>query len=555
MGESNNSLCVIPLGGLGEIGKNLMVIRYQEEIIIIDAGLSFPEDELLGIDIVIPDVTYLLENKKKIKGIVLTHGHDDHIGALPYLLKELPVPVYGTQFTIGLVKSKLQEHEGIGPIQLYSIKPRETIKLGLFKITFFRVNHSISDAVGLAIQTPLGTVVHTGDFKIDQTPVDGQLTDFHMLTKLGESGTLLLMSDSTNAEGSGYALSEKVASHTYDRTFRLAKERIVVASFSSNIYRIQQIIEIAHQHKRKVAIVGKNINNLVSVAIDLGYLKIPSTTLLEIEVVLSLPRNQQVIITSSFQEQEISNLVKMLSLDNHKLDFVAGDTVIVSANPVPGNEKVVARAVDFLFKRGANVIYENFEGVHVSGHAKQEELKLMINLVKPKYFLPIHGEYRMLVRHARLAQELGITKENVFVIENGQTLEITSKSAQINGKVSAGKVLVDGLGVGDVGSIVLRDRKQLSQDGIVIVVVTLNKESGSVVAGPDVISRGFVYVRESEELIEEVKGKVRSSLEKCEERGVSEWSVIKSSIKDLLGRFLFEKTRRRPMILPIIMEV
>ncbi|MEW6661178.1 MAG: ribonuclease J [Bacillota bacterium] len=555
MGENNNKLCVIPLGGLGEIGKNLMVIKYREEIVVIDAGLSFPEDELLGIDIVIPDVTYLLENKQKIKGILLTHGHDDHIGALPYLLKELPVPVYGTQFTLGLVKSKLQEHGDIGPVQLNCVKPRDSIKLGAFKITFFRVNHSIADAVGLAIQTPLGTVVHTGDFKIDQTPVDGQLTDFHMLTKLGENGTLLLMSDSTNVEGSGYTLSERVVSQTYDRSFRLAKERVVVACFSSNIHRIQQIIETAHHHKRKVAIIGKHINRMVSVALDLGYLRVPADTLQEADTVLSLRRNQQVIITTGFQGEEISSLIKMAMSDNHKLDILPGDTVIVSAVPIPGNEKAVARAVDYIFKQGANVIYENFQGVHVSGHGKQEELKLMINLVKPKYFLPIHGEYRMLVRHARLAEELGIPEENVFVIENGQTLEITPKSAQINGKVSAGKVLVDGLGVGDVGNIVLRDRKQLSQDGIVIVVVTLNKETGHVVAGPDVVSRGFVYVRESEELMEEVKEKVRSALEKCEERGVTEWSVIKSSIKDLLGRFLYEKTRRRPMILPIIMEV
>ncbi|MBS3975127.1 MAG: ribonuclease J [Syntrophomonadaceae bacterium] len=555
MGENNNKLSVIPLGGLGEIGKNLMVVKYREEIIIIDAGLSFPEDELLGIDIVIPDVTYLLDNKQKIKGIVLTHGHDDHIGALPYLLKDLQVPIYGTQFTIGLVKSKLAEHGDIGPVQLFCVKPRDSIRIGVFKITFFRVNHSIADAVGLAIQTPLGTIVHTGDFKIDQTPVDGQLTDFYTLTKIGENGTLLLMSDSTNAEGSGYTLSEQVVSHTYNRTFRLAKERIVIACFSSNIHRIQQIIDAAFHHQRKVAIVSKHINKMVSVALELGYLKIPADTLQETEKVLSLGRNQQVIITAGFQGEEVSNLGKVMAPENNKMGISQNDTVIISAVPVPWNEKAVARSVDYIFKQGANVVYENFQGIHVSGHGKQEELKLMINLLKPKYFLPIHGEYRMLVRHARLAEELGIPKENVFLIENGQTLEINSKSAQINGKVSAGKVLVDGLGVGDVGNIVLRDRKQLSQDGIVIVIVTLNKETGSVMVGPDVVSRGFVYVRESEELMVEVKEKVRSVLDKCLERGVTEWSVIKSNIKDLLGRFLYEKTRRRPMILPIIMEV
>jgi len=555
MGENNNKLSIIPLGGLGEIGKNLMVIKYREDIVVIDAGLSFPEDELLGIDIVIPDFTYLMEKKHKIKGIVLTHGHDDHIGALPYLLKELPVPVYGTQFTIGLVKSKLQEHGDIGPVQLFCVKPRDVIKLGIFKITFFRVNHSIADAVGLAIQTPLGTIVHTGDFKIDQSPVDGQLTDFHMLTKLGETGTLILMSDSTNAEGSGFALSERVVGQMYDRTFRLAKERIFMVCFSSNIYRLQQIIETAHHHKRKVAIIDKNMSKMISVALELGYLRIPDNTLLEADAVFSLRRNQQVIITTGFQGEEISSISKVAVPETHRLDISPGDTAIISAVPIPGNEKAVARAIDYIFKRGAHVIHENFQGMPVSGHAKQEELKLMINLLSPKYFLPIHGEFRMLVRHARLAEELGVPKENVFVIENGQTLEISSNSAQINGKVCAGKVLVDGLGVGDVGNIVLRDRKLLSQDGIVIVVITFNKENGSVVAGPDLVSRGFVYVRESEELLEEVKEKVRSVLEKCEERGVTEWSVIKSSIKDLLGRFLYEKTRRRPMILTVIMEV
>ncbi|HHW06240.1 MAG TPA: ribonuclease J [Clostridia bacterium] len=555
MAESEQKVSIIPLGGLGEIGKNMTVVRYQNAMIVIDCGLSFPEDEMLGIDMVIPDITYLLENRKMIKAILLTHGHEDHIGALPYVLRELNVPVYGTKLTLALVQGKLKEYGLLGSVKLQQVKPRDQIRIGPFHVEFIKVSHSIPDSVGLAIHTPVGTIVHTGDFKFDQTPVDGEVTDFAKFAMLGEKGVLVLLSDSTNVERPGYTLSEKSVGTTLIDIFHQSRERIIVASFASNIHRLQQIISTAHQFGRKVAVAGRSMINVINIASENGYLDIPKDTLIDLDEVGNLPKEKTVILTTGSQGEPMSALTRMAMSDHRRVEIMNGDTVVISATPIPGNEKMVARTVDNLFKQGADVIHERVSGIHVSGHASQEELKMMINLVKPKFFVPVHGEYRMLVKHARLARELGIPEENIFVAENGHVLEFTREKGTVAGRVTAGQILVDGLGVGDVGNIVLRDRKQLSQDGILIVVVTLSKDSGTVVAGPDIVSRGFVYVRESEELLEEAKEKVRGALDKCREKRITEWSAIKSNVRDTLGKFLYDKTRRRPMILPIIMEV
>lgn len=555
MAESEQKVSIIPLGGLGEIGKNMTIIRYNNSMIVIDCGLSFPEDEMLGIDMVIPDITYLLENKKMIKAILLTHGHEDHIGALPYVLRELNVPVYGTRLTLALLQGKLKEYNLLGSVKLHQVKPRDHIRIGPFQVDFIKVSHSIPDSVALAIHTPVGTIVHTGDFKFDQTPVDGEVTDFAKFALLGEKGVLVLLSDSTNVERPGYTLSEKSVGSSLTDIFHQSKDRIIVASFASNVHRLQQIISTAHQFGRKVAVVGRSMVNVIAIASENGYLDIPKDTLVDLDEVVNLPKEKTVILTTGSQGEPMSALTRMAMSDHRRVEIMSGDTVVISATPIPGNEKMVARTVDNLFKQGADVIHERVSGIHVSGHASQEELKMMINLVKPKFFVPVHGEYRMLVKHARLARELGIPEENIFVAENGHVLEFTLDKGAITGKVTAGQILVDGLGVGDVGNIVLRDRRQLSQDGILIVVVTLSKDSGSVVAGPDIVSRGFVYVRESEELLEEAKERVKSALDKCQEKKITEWSAIKSNVRDTLGKFLYERTRRRPMILPIIMEV
>lgn len=548
-------LFIIPLGGLGEIGKNMMAIRYGDDILIIDCGLMFPEEELLGIDIVIPDMTYVYENKERVRGIVLTHGHEDHIGALPYLLREINVPVYGTKLTLGIVEAKFRDNEFNYPVSLRPVRPRDIVRIGVFDVEFIRVSHSIPDAVAIALHTPLGTILHTGDFKIDHTPVDGQITDFHRLAQLGEKGVLVLLSDSTNVERPGYTLSERVVGATFDETFRQAKERIIIATFASNVHRLQQAIATAYKYNRKVAVVGRSMVNVVNIAYELGYLDIPPGVMVDLEEANRLPRNQVVLLTTGSQGEPMSALTRMALTEHKQVEIVPGDIVIISASPVPGNEKLVARIIDHLFKRGANVIYDPVSGIHVSGHPSQEELKLMLNLVRPRFFVPIHGEYRMLIKHASLAQELGIPPANIFVAENGQILEVTRNAARFAGRVTAGRVLVDGLGVGDVGNIVLRDRKQLAQDGILIVVIAMHQESGQVVAGPDIVSRGFVYVREAEELMEEAKARVREALDFCVERGTSEWASIKAQVRDTLSKFLYERTRRRPMILPIIMEV
>ena len=509
---------------------------------------------MLGIDLVIPDISYLIENQDKLKGIFLTHGHEDHIGALPYVMKQIDCPVYGTALTLGILEGRLKEN-GVSSENCRIIKPGDKITAGAFKLDFIRVNHSIPDAIAIAINTPIGTIIHTGDFKIDHTPVDGQVTEFNKFAEYGDRGVLALLADSTNAERPGFTPSEKMVGKTFDDEFRYAKNRIIVATFSSNVHRIQQVIDAALKYDRKVAVIGRSMVNVVNIAKELGYLKAPEGEIIDIDETHNYTPDKIVIITTGSQGEPMSALTRMAMNDHKKVDIMPGDTVIISATPIPGNEKLVSRTIDHLYKLGADVIYEKSNGVHVSGHASQEEIKLMHNLVRPKFFVPVHGEFRHLIKHANLAQSLGMPKENIVIAENGSVIELTKNSIGINGKVPAGKVLVDGLGVGDVGNIVLRDRRQLSQDGIMIVVVTIDKENCHVVSGPDIVSRGFVYVREAEGLMDEAKDKVQLALEKCEENGVSEWSAIKSTVRDSLGRFLYERTRRRPMILPIIMEI
>lgn len=555
MAKAQQKLQIIPLGGLGEIGKNMTVVRYGDEMIVIDAGLMFPDDDMLGIDLVIPDISYLVENKDMVKAIVLTHGHEDHIGALPYVMKQLTdVPVYGTQLTLGILEGRLREN-GVSSNNLVTVQAGDTIRVACFQIGFIRVSHSIADSVGLAIKTPVGTVVHTGDFKFDQTPVDGKVMDFQKFAEVSEEGVLVLMADSTNAERPGFTMSERSVGQAFDASFRSAKGRIIIATFSSNVHRIQQVIESACKYNRKVAVLGRSMVNVVNISLELGYLDIPEGVLIDIDEIRNYPASQVVIVTTGSQGEPMSALTRMAKSDHRKVDIAPDDTIIISATPIPGNEKLVSQTIDCLLKLGANVIYERTSGIHVSGHASQEELKMMHNLIRPKFFIPVHGEYRHLVKHAKIAQELGMPKENVFIAENGNVLEFTQEKGAIVGKVTAGKILVDGLGVGDVGNIVLRDRRQLSQDGILIIVLTMDKASGTIVAGPDIVSRGFVYVRESEALMDEAREKVKQALDKCEENHISEWSAIKSNVRDALGRYLYERTKRRPMILPIIMEI
>ena len=554
LGKIQNKVQIIPLGGLGEIGKNMTVFRYGDDIILIDAGLMFPEDDMLGIDLVIPDITYLIDNKDKVKAIFLTHGHEDHIGALPYVMKQLEVPVYGTALTLGILQGRLREN-GVSDENLVTIKPGDKIGAGAFNLEFIRVNHSIPDAVSIVIKTPIGTIIHTGDFKFDQTPVDAQVTQFNKFAEFGDAGVLALLADSTNAERPGFTQSEKMVGQTFDDEFRYARNRIIVATFSSNVHRIQQVVDSAVKYKRKVAVIGRSMINVVNIAMELGYLNIPEGVLIDIDETNNYTADQIVIITTGSQGEPMSALTRMAMNDHKKVGIMPGDTVIISATPIPGNEKLVSRTINHLYKLGAEVIYEKSNGVHVSGHASQEEIKLMHNLVRPKYFIPVHGEYRHLIKHANIAKDLGMPKENIVIAENGSVIELSKEGINVAGKIQSGKVLVDGLGVGDVGNIVLRDRRLLSQDGIMIVVVTIDHENYPVVSGPAIVSRGFVYVREAEDLREEAREKVLSALDRCEANGVTEWSMIKSAIRDSLGRFLYERTRRRPMILPIIMEI
>lgn len=554
MAKQVNKVQIIPLGGLGEIGKNMTAFRYADDIILIDAGLMFPEDEMLGIDLVIPDFQYLIDNKEKVRGIFITHGHEDHIGALPFVMKQIDCPVYGTPLTLGIVRSHLEEH-GVSEENLITIKPGDIINTGSFRMDFMRVNHSIPDAVAIAVNTPIGTIIHTGDFKIDHTPVDGQVTDFSKFADYGDKGVLCLMADSTNADKPGFTPSEKEVGKTFEDEFRYAKNRIIVATFSSNVHRIQQVINTAIKYGRKIAVLGRSMVNVVNIALELGYLQCPEGAIIDIDDTKNYTADQIVIITTGSQGEPMSALTRMSTSDHRKVDIRPGDTVIISATPIPGNEKLVSKTIDNLIKLGADVIYEKSNGVHVSGHASQEEMKLMQNLVRPKYFIPVHGEFRHLVKHAKLAESMGVPKENIVIGENGSIIELTKEDIRIAGKVQSGRVLIDGLGVGDVGNIVLRDRRQLSQDGIMIVVVTVDSVDCHVIAGPDIVSRGFVYVREAEDLMDEAKEKVQAALDKCEEQEITDWATMKGMVRDSLSKFLYEKTRRRPMILPIIMEV
>lgn len=552
--EKKHKLKVIPLGGLGEIGKNMTVIEYGGNIIVIDCGMSFPEDEMLGIDIVIPDITYLIKNKEKIKGICLTHGHEDHIGSLPYLLKKINVPIYGTRLTLGLLENKLLEHK-IEEAQLNVVEPGSTINLGCFKVSFIRNNHSIPDAVSFAIDTPIGMVVHTGDFKIDYTPINEEVIDLGKFAELGRKGVLLAMSDSTNVERAGFTESEKTIGLKFMEVFKNCESRIIVASFASNVHRLQQIINAAVANNRKVAISGKSMVNAVKVSQELGYLNVPDGTLVHINELKSLKDSDVVIITTGSQGEPMSALTRMANNDHKKVQIKAGDLVIISANPIPGNEKTVSRVINMLYEKGADVLYDALTQVHVSGHARREELKLMLTLLRPKFFIPVHGEYRHLMQHAKLAHELGLSEDRTVIGKNGDVIELTSKSIAINGAVQSGNILVDGLGVGDVGNIVLRDRKLLSENGLIIVVLATEKGTGKILAGPEIVSRGFIYVRENIDLIEESKTVIRKALTKCQDANVKEWNNIKMMIKDALSSFIYEKIRRSPMILPIIVEV
>ncbi len=551
--NKQDRVLLIPLGGLGEIGKNMMAVEYNREIIVIDAGLMFPDEDMLGIDLVIPDIAYLLENRDRVRGIVLTHGHEDHIGALPYILKQLNVSVYGTKLTLGLAKGKFEEHNMVRDVRTICVKAGDEVKIGGFAVEFIHVNHSIADVVALAIHTPVGVILHTADFKFDHTPVDGKVTDFRKLAELGDKGVLVLLSDSTNVERDGYTPSERELSKNFNELFVQAAGRILVATFASNIHRIQQIMDTAFNHDRKIALVGRSMVNVVSIAIELGYLKVPEGLIVDIDDLDCYPVNRIAMITTGTQGEPMSALTRMATSDHRKINIIPGDTVLISASTIPGNEKLVARTINQLFKQGATVIYESDSGIHVSGHASQEEQKLMLNLVKPRFFLPVHGEYRHLVQHAHLAVAVGIDSENVLIAENGDVVEVTGERIRVASKVASGRIFVDGLGVGDVGNIVLRDRKQLSQDGILIVVVTIEKETGKIMAGPDIVSRGFVYVRESEELIEEAKEKVKTAIESCSQN--SDWATMKNQIREVLSKHLYGRMKRRPMILPIIMEI
>ncbi|MBE7048076.1 MAG: ribonuclease J [Ruminococcaceae bacterium] len=551
----NQKLKIIPLGGLNEIGKNLTVFEFGNDIVVLDCGMAFPDDDMPGIDIVIPDITYLEKNRDKIRGIVLTHGHEDHIGGIPYFLKKINVPIYGTRLTLGLVECKLKEHRLLSKTKLMRVKAGDTVKLGSFRVEFIHTNHSIADAVAIALHTPVGVVLHSGDFKIDTTPIEGGMLDVARFGELGRKGVLALLSDSTNVERPGFTMSESTVGDTFDELFRNCNRRILVATFASNIHRVQQIINAAYQYGRKVAVSGRSMENVVEVAMNLGYMTVPEGVLISIDDINKYRPNQLCIITTGSQGEAMSALSRMAFSDHKKVEIVRGDMVIISASPIPGNERSISNVINELFKKGAEVIYKSLENVHVSGHACQEELKLLISLVKPKYFLPVHGEYRHLMLHAALAERAGINPKNIMLPEIGRVVEIGPNSIRQSGTVPSGVVLVDGIGVGDVGNIVLRDRKHLAEDGIIVVVVTIAKRTGEILAGPDVLSRGFVYVRESEDLMEEAKLVAHAALDKCADKKVTDWGGIKSCLKSSMSDYMYAKTKRKPMVLPIIMEV
>ncbi len=554
--SKKEKLKIIPLGGLDEIGKNVTVIEYGEEILVIDCGLAFPSESMLGIDLVIPDTSYIARNRDKVRGLVLTHGHEDHIGGVPYAFKTFNAPIYGSRMTLGLVEHKLREHGMASEVKLCTVKPGTVKKIGQhFKVEFINVNHSIAGALALAIHTPVGVLVHTGDFKIDCTPINGEMINLTRFGELGKAGVLALFSDSTNVERAGYTMSERTVGERFDEIFENSSDkRIIVASFASNVHRIQQIINSAARKKRKVAVLGRSMLTMCEVAIELGYLHVPRGTLIAIEDINRFKPQQLVIVTTGSQGEPMSALTRMAFSDHKSVEIGQGDLVILSANPIPGNEKAVSSVINELFKKGAEVIYESLAEVHVSGHACSEELKLMLGLVKPKYFIPVHGEHRHLVRHARLGELMGVAPENIFIMGLGEVLEMTEEGAAVSGNVTAGQVLVDGSGVGDVGNIVLRDRKHLGEEGLIVAVVTLSEEK-EILAGPDIISRGFVYMRESEDLIEEMKDVVTDAVLSAKSHGNGDWNGIKTSIRNMLGEYIFDKTKRKPVILPVITEV
>ncbi|MBL7125299.1 MAG: ribonuclease J [Dehalococcoidales bacterium] len=547
-------LKIIPLGGLSEIGKNMMAMEYQDDIIVIDAGLMFPGEEMLGIDLVIPDISYLLERRERIRGIVITHGHEDHVGALPYLLPQLDVPVYSTKLTQGLISVKLKERKALSGAKLKVVPFGSQVTLGSFKVEFFPVCHSIPDAAGLIIYTPIGTIVHSGDFKLDYTPVDGKPTDLSRLAQLGAQGVLLLLADSTYAELPGYTPSERVVGETLDHIMAEAPGRVIVTTFSSLVSRIQQVIDAAAKHQRRVFVVGRSMTDIVRMALEWGYLKAPDGIIARLDELKGMPHNRVVFVTTGSQGEPTSALVRIANRDHRQVHIIRGDTVVLSATPIPGNESLINRTVDNLFKQGAQVLYDKVAQVHVHGHGSQEELKLLLNLVKPRFFVPIHGEYRHLSLHAKLAQSVGILKENIFVLEDGDILELNPQAGKVTGKVSAGNVYVDGLSVGDIGSVVLRNRRMLSRDGIVVVIIAINRQTGKLVGRPDIVSRGFVDTRESKDMIEESRDLVARTLDHSGTRP-AEWGFVYTKIRDILNRFYYEQTKRRPMILPVMVKV
>ena len=549
-------LKIIPLGGLHEVGKNITVFEYDDEIIVVDCGLSFPEDDMLGVDLVIPDITYLKRNEEKIKGLIITHGHEDHIGSVPYLLKQIDIPVYAPKLAMGLIRNKLEEHRILRSSTLIEVTQGQKIKFGkYFEVEFIRSTHSIPDSVMLAIKTPVGTILHTGDFKVDYTPIDGKIMDLGRIAELGNEGILALMSDSTNAERKGFTMSESSIGPVFDELFDGCTKRIVVATFASNVHRVQQIVSSAVKYHRKIAICGRSMINMITTAKELGYIDCPDDIFIDIDTMSTYNDEQLVIITTGSQGETMSALTRMAAGDHRKVKITPNDLVIISANPIPGNEKSVSKVIDDLMQIGAEVVYSALADVHVSGHACQEEQKLIFALSKPKFFIPVHGEYRQLKAHGETAQMMGIPAKNIVMMENGRIVELDENDIKLGGMVPNGRVLVDGLGVGDVGNIVLRDRQHLSQDGLIVIVLTMDSSTGEVVAGPDVISRGFVYVRESENLMDDVKNVVRHEIGKCEEKGIRDWSTIKSTVRENLRDYIFSKTKRNPMIIPIIMEV
>jgi len=551
--EKTAKLKIIPLGGLEQIGMNITAFEYEDSIIVVDCGLSFPEDDMYGIDLVIPDVTYLKDNIDRVKGFFITHGHEDHIGAIPYVLKEVNVPIYATRLTNGIIEHKLKEHNLLTKVKRKVVKYGQHINLGCFRVEFIRTNHSIQDAAALAIYSPAGTVIHTGDFKVDYTPVFGDAIDLQRLGEIGKKGVLALMCDSTNAERPGFTMSEKTVGRRFDEIFADHKNsRIIIATFASNVDRVQQIINTAYKYGRKVVVEGRSMVNIIGIASELGCISIPDNTLIDIEELKNYPDEQTVLITTGSQGEAMAALSRMAGSMHRKVTIKPNDTIVLSSNPIPGNEKAVSKIINELSMKGANVI---FQDAHVSGHACREEIKLIYSLVRPRYAVPVHGEYRHLIAQAKLAGELGIDKKNIFILSSGDVLELSDEGAAVTGRVQVGDVMVDGLGVGDVGNIVLRDRQHLAEDGIIIVVLTLQGGSGQVLAGPDIVSRGFVYVRGSESLMEEAKRLLDDRMRYCEDKGITDWGRIKAEIKDSLGDFVWKETKRRPMIMPIIMEV